>query len=70
MDWLTDPQTWIAFITLFALEVVLGVDNVVFVSILAGKLPADRRPRARTVPCSPLSKTSLKWMLLCRQRRL
>ena len=45
----TLPQTWIAFITLFALEVVLGVDNVVFISILAGKLPADQRPRARTV---------------------
>jgi predicted tellurium resistance membrane protein TerC len=49
MDWLTDPQAWIAFITLFALELVLGVDNVVFISILAGKLPADQRPRARTV---------------------
>lgn len=49
MEWLTDPRTWIAFITLFALELVLGVDNVVFISILAGKLPADQRPRARTI---------------------
>ena len=49
MDWLTDPQAWIAFITLFALELVLGVDNVIFISILAGRLPADQRPRARTV---------------------
>jgi len=47
MDWLADPQTWIAFVTLFALEVVLGVDNVIFISILAGKLPADQQQRAR-----------------------
>jgi predicted tellurium resistance membrane protein TerC len=39
MDWLLDPQAWIAFATLLALEVVLGIDNVVFISILASKLP-------------------------------
>ncbi len=47
MDWLTDPQTWIAFFTLVALELVLGVDNVIFISILAGKLPANQQSRAR-----------------------
>jgi predicted tellurium resistance membrane protein TerC len=47
MDWLTDPQAWIAFTTLTALEIVLGVDNVVFISILAGKLPAESREKAR-----------------------
>ena len=47
MDWLTDPQTWIAFLTLVALELVLGVDNVIFISILAGKLPAHQQRRAR-----------------------
>ena len=47
MDWLTDPQAWIAFATLTALEIVLGVDNVVFISILAGKLPVEQRERAR-----------------------
>lgn len=47
MDWLTDPQIWIAFISLVALELVLGVDNVVFISILAGKLPANQQQRAR-----------------------
>jgi predicted tellurium resistance membrane protein TerC len=47
MDWLTDPQAWIAFFTLVALELVLGVDNVIFISILAGKLPADQQQRAR-----------------------
>jgi predicted tellurium resistance membrane protein TerC len=47
MEWLTDPQAWVALATLTALEIVLGVDNVVFISILAGKLPADQRERAR-----------------------
>ncbi len=47
MDWLTDPQAWIAFITLVALELVLGVDNVIFISILVSKLPADQHRRAR-----------------------
>lgn len=48
MELLTDPQVWIAFLTLLALELVLGVDNVIFISILAGKLPQDQRKRART----------------------
>lgn len=47
MDWLTDPQSLIAFVTLVALELVLGVDNVIFISILADKLPAHERSRAR-----------------------
>ena len=48
MDWLTQPETWIAFVTLVVLELVLGVDNVIFISILAGKLPPDQQQRART----------------------
>src|SRR5829696_10063573 len=47
MGWLTDPQTWIALATLTFLEIVLGVDNVIFISILSGKLPEDQQPRAR-----------------------
>jgi predicted tellurium resistance membrane protein TerC len=47
IEWLTSPQTWIALVTLTALEIVLGVDNVIFVSILAGKLPSAQQPRAR-----------------------
>ena len=43
MGWLTDPQVWIAFLTLAALEIVLGIDNIVFISILVGRLPEDRR---------------------------
>ena len=49
LELLTDPQAWIALATLLALEIVLGVDNVVFISILAGKLPANQQRRARTV---------------------
>jgi predicted tellurium resistance membrane protein TerC len=49
MEWLADPQVWIAFVTLTALELVLGIDNIVFISILAGKLRADQQKKARTV---------------------
>jgi predicted tellurium resistance membrane protein TerC len=49
MAWLTDPQMWVAFVTLTALELVLGIDNVIFISILAGKLPQAQQPRARTL---------------------
>ena len=49
MEWLSDPQIWIAFLTLTALELVLGIDNIVFISILAGKLPPDQQSRARTI---------------------
>jgi len=49
MDWLTSPETWIALLTLTLLEIVLGIDNIIFISILAGKLPADAQRRARTV---------------------
>ena len=47
MSWLTDPQAWIALVTLTVLEIVLGVDNIVFISILAGKLPREQQSRAR-----------------------
>ena len=49
MDWITDPQAWIGFATLTLLEVVLGIDNIVFISILADKLRPDQRNRARVV---------------------
>jgi predicted tellurium resistance membrane protein TerC len=47
MDWLTDPQAWLGFATLTVLEIVLGIDNVIFISILAGKLPREQQGRAR-----------------------
>lgn len=49
MDWITNPDIWIALVTLTALEIVLGIDNVVFISILSGKLPSEQQARARTV---------------------
>lgn len=49
MDWLAQPETWIALLTLTALEIVLGIDNIIFISILAGKLPPLRQARARTL---------------------
>src|SRR6185312_6697222 len=47
MDWITDPQIWMSLVTLTVLEIVLGIDNIVFISILAGKLPAGQQSRAR-----------------------
>jgi predicted tellurium resistance membrane protein TerC len=52
MEWISDPEIWVALLTLTALEIVLGIDNVVFISILAGKLPLAQRARARTVGLS------------------
>lgn len=47
MEWLSDPQIWISLLTLSALEIVLGVDNLVFLAILADRLPEEQRPLAR-----------------------
>jgi predicted tellurium resistance membrane protein TerC len=49
MEWLTDPEAWIALFTLTALEIVLGVDNIIFISILVGRLPEAQRQRARVL---------------------
>ena len=49
MDWVTNPEIWIGLLTLTVLEIVLGIDNVVFISILSGKLPVQQQPRARRV---------------------
>jgi predicted tellurium resistance membrane protein TerC len=47
MEWLANPDTWIAFLTLCALEIVLGIDNIVFISILTNKLPAEEQEKGR-----------------------
>ena len=47
MDWLTSPEAWVALLTLTVLEIVLGIDNVIFISILAGKLPQEQQGKAR-----------------------
>lgn len=63
MDWLTDPEVWTALAALLALEVVLGVDNVVFISILAGKLPVAEQDRARKTGL--LAAGGMRILLLC-----
>jgi predicted tellurium resistance membrane protein TerC len=49
MELLTSPEAWIALVTLTVLEVVLGIDNIVFISVLASRLPPEQRPRARSI---------------------
>jgi len=49
IDWVTEPEAWIALLSLTALEIVLGVDNIIFISILVGRLPAEQRARARFI---------------------
>jgi predicted tellurium resistance membrane protein TerC len=69
MELLTDPQAWIAFITLLSLEIVLGIDNIVFIAILAAKLPAEQQDRARKVGLALAALTrvalllTLAWMI-------
>ena len=69
MEWITQPQTWIAFLTLVALELVLGVDNVIFISILASKLPQEQQQSARrtgimlAVVTRILLPLSLSWII-------
>ena len=47
MDWITSPEVWAALVTLTVLEIVLGIDNIVFISILSGRLPPEQQPKAR-----------------------
>ncbi len=49
MEILSDPQVWLAFFTLTALEIVLGIDNIIFISILVARLPKEQQPRGRTI---------------------
>ena len=69
LDWLADPQAWVALATLTVLEIVLGIDNVIFISILAGKVPAERQASARRLGLAAAMLTrialllSLTWMM-------
>jgi predicted tellurium resistance membrane protein TerC len=69
VEWITQPETWIALITLVALELVLGVDNIIFISILAGKLPQNVQNRARVTGIGAAVITrillllSLRWLI-------
>ena len=49
MEWIMDSQIWISLITLTALEIILGIDNIVVISLLTDKLPHDQRPKARKI---------------------
>jgi len=49
MEWIASPEAWIALATLTMLEIVLGIDNIVFITILVGRLPAEQRQRARVL---------------------
>lgn len=68
-EWISDPQIWISLLTLTALEVVLGIDNIIFISILAGKLPPDEQKKARQLGLSLALVTrvllllSLTWLM-------
>jgi predicted tellurium resistance membrane protein TerC len=69
MEWLLDPNAWLALATLTALEIVLGVDNIIFISILCGRLPEHQRAKARTLGLAFAMLTriglllSLAWMM-------
>ena len=69
MEWISDPQMWVALATLTILEIVLGIDNIIFISILAGKLPHAQQGKARTVGLGLAMLTriallfSLTWMM-------
>jgi predicted tellurium resistance membrane protein TerC len=49
MEWISNPESWIALLTLTVLEIVLGIDNIIFISILSGKLPHEQQAKARTL---------------------
>ena len=61
--WMSDPQAWIALVTLTVLEIVLGIDNIIFISILSGKLPPQQRGRARRVGLAAAMLTRIALLL-------
>ncbi|MEQ2007937.1 MAG: TerC family protein [Limisphaerales bacterium] len=63
MEWISEPQIWVSLVTLTLLEIVLGIDNLIFISILSGKLPAEQQARARKVGLSLALITRI--LLLC-----
>src|SRR5256884_1251593 len=63
MDWLTNPEIWVSLLTLTVLEIILGIDNIVFISILAGKLPPEQQAKARQTGLSLALITRV--LLLC-----
>jgi predicted tellurium resistance membrane protein TerC len=64
MEWISSPEAWIALTTLTLLEIVLGVDNIIFISILVGRLPAAQRQRARVLGLAFAMGTRILLLLL------
>ncbi|MGD8644800.1 MAG: TerC family protein [Chromatiales bacterium] len=64
MEFIYDPQAWIALVTLTAIEIVLGIDNIVFISILVGRLPVEQRNKARVIGLSLAMGTRILLLLL------
>lgn len=64
MDWLTDPNVWAALVTLTALEIVLGVDNIIFISIVTARLPAERRATAQRLGLTLAAATRIALLAL------
>ena len=64
MNWVGDPNAWVSLVTLSFLEIVLGIDNVIFISILAGKLPHAQQAYARTIGLA-LALVTRILLLLC-----
>ena len=52
MEWMADPSAWLGLLTLIVLEIVLGIDNLIFIAILANKLPPHQRDKARILGLS------------------
>jgi predicted tellurium resistance membrane protein TerC len=64
MEWITSPEAWIALTTLTFLEIVLGVDNIIFISILVGRLPEEQRQRGRVLGLALAMGTRILLLLL------
>ncbi len=64
MEWLADPQVWIALVTLTALEIVLGVDNIIFIAILANRLPPEQQAHGRQVGLAMAFSTFIEMLKL------
>ena len=52
MEWIASPEAWVALATLTVLEIILGIDNIIFISVLVGRLPEEHRQRARMLGLS------------------
>ena len=69
ISWVDDPSAWVSLVVLTFLEIVLGIDNVIFISILAGKLPPGQQAKARTIGLALdlitriLLLLSIKWLM-------